>query len=274
VRFGVYVPTSGEYDVTTLVRLAREAEDLGWDGMFLWDNLVATFDDSGVLDDTTVALTAVVLATGRIHCGPIVTPLARRRPWKVAKEMATLDRLSGGRMVLGIGSGGVWDFAPFGETPSGPERGAVLDEALDVVTACWSGRDVHHQGRFFTADGVRMLPTPLQQPRIPIWSAGYWPGTAPFRRAARLDGVAPLRQGELFEGLAPQELVDCLAFINQHRDVVAPFDAIYFHTVPGDGARVDEYEQAGATWWLESTDPAVESLAQFRTRLHAGPPRS
>src|SRR5262245_33220543 len=108
MRFGVYVPTSGEYDVRTLAQLAREVEGLGFDGMFLWDNILTTFDDSGTLDDATVALTAVVLATQRIHCGTLVTPLARRRPWKVAKETATLDRLSGGRLVLGVGLGGTW----------------------------------------------------------------------------------------------------------------------------------------------------------------------
>lgn len=118
-----------------------------------------------------------------------------------------------------------------------------------------------------------MLPVPLQQPRIPIWVAGYWPGTAPFRRASRWDGVTPLRKGRLFEGLTPAELADCLGYIRQHREPDRPLEAVYFHTRAGDGADVDEYEAAGATWWLESTNPAVESLAQFRARVRAGPPR-
>lgn len=117
-----------------------------------------------------------------------------------------------------------------------------------------------------------MLPTPVQQPRIPIWTAGYWPGTAAFRRAARWDGVAPLRRGVDFAGLTPGELADCLAYIRSHRETDAPLDAVYFHTDPGDGARVEEYAEAGATWWLESTNPATESLAEFRQRLRSGPP--
>lgn len=272
MRFGVYVPTSGEYDVATLVGIAREVEELGFDGMFLWDNLITTFDDSGTLDDTTVALTAVVLATERIHCGTLVTPLARRRPWKVAKETATLDRLSGGRLVLGVGLGGTWDFAPFREAPPGPERGAMLDEALDVLTACWTGNDVQHRGTHFTVEGARMLPRPVQHPRIPIWVAGYWPGTAPFRRAARWDGVAPLRAGHDFAGLTPDELSACLAQIHAQRPPDAgPLDAVYFHL--GEGGRgVQEYARAGATWWLESTNPATETLAEFRDRLRAGAP--
>ncbi len=274
MRFGVYVPTSGEYDVATLAALAREVEELGYDGMFLWDNILTTFDDSGRLDDSTVALTAVVLATERIHCGLLVTPLARRRPWKVAKEAATLDRLSGGRLILGVGVGGAWDFAPFNEVPQGPGRAEMLDEALAVITACWTGEDVHHVGRHYTVEGARMLPTPVQQPRIPIWTAGYWPGTAPFRRAARWDGVAPLRAGEDFAGLTAPELAQCLGYIRAHRPHDAPLDAVFFHTEADDGARVEEYERAGATWWLESTNPAKETLAKFRARLRAGPPRN
>ncbi len=263
------MPTSGEYDVATLTTLAREVESLGYDGLFLWDNILTTFDDSGVLADSTVALTAVVLATRRIRCGLLCTPLPRRRPWKVAKETATLDRLSGGRLVVGVGLGGVWDFAPFHEAPSGPDRAQMPDEGLEVLTACWRGEDVHYEGRHYIVEGARLRPTPVQRPRIPIWTAGYWPGTAPFRRAAAWDGVAPLRQGHDFAGLTPSELVDCLAYIRRFRP--EPLDAVYFHTgdVPANPA---EYAEAGATWWLESTNPARESLAEFRDRLRAGPP--
>jgi hypothetical protein len=273
VRFGIYVPTAGEYDVATLAELAREVEDLGWHGMFVWDNILATFDGSGVLADTTVALSAIALATERIHFGPLVTPLARRRPWKVAKEMATLDLLSGGRLIFGVGYGGTWDFAPLGELPPGRERASMLDEALDLVTAFWSGADVHHDGEHFTVDGARMVPAPVQRPRIPIWIAGYWPGTAPFRRAARWDGMAPLRKEHLFQGLNPTELAACVAYVRSHRSTDEPFDVVSFHTEPHPRHSVADYEEAGATWWLESTNPATESLAEFRIRIRRGPPK-
>ena len=184
--------------------------------------------------------------------------------------MSTLDRLSGGRLVLGVGVGGTWDFAPFAEPAPGPARGAMLDEALAVLTACWSGEDVFHHGRHYTVEGARMLPTPVQRPRIPIWTAGYWPGSAPFRRAARWDGVAPLRRGHDFAGLTPDEMAACLGYIRGLRD--DPLEAVYFHTTADDRARVDEYREAGATWWLESTNPASESLDEFRARLLDGPP--
>jgi alkanesulfonate monooxygenase SsuD/methylene tetrahydromethanopterin reductase-like flavin-dependent oxidoreductase (luciferase family) len=128
VRFGVYVPTFGEYDVPTLTALARGAEDAGWDGFFIWDHLFWAPQQGAPLADTTVALTAIALATERVRFGALVTPLARRRPWKLAKEAATLDRLSGGRLVIGVGLGGRGDLEPVGETVDEHERAALLDE--------------------------------------------------------------------------------------------------------------------------------------------------
>jgi len=274
MRFGVYAPTSHEYDVRTLAALAGEAEAAGWDGFFMWDNILATFDGSGVLADTTVALTAVALATERMRFGALVTPIARRRPWKLAKETATLDRLSGGRLVVGAGLGGTWDFVPVGEPDVGRQRAAVLDEGLDVLAALWSGQPIDHRGTHFALHGARIAPPPVQRPRIPVWVAGYWPGRAPFRRAARWDGVAPLRAGCQFQGLTPAELRDCVDHVAAHRGSVDGFDVVYFHTSgTPDSGLVTEYAEAGATWWLESTFPLTESLSDFRGRVRAGPPR-
>jgi alkanesulfonate monooxygenase SsuD/methylene tetrahydromethanopterin reductase-like flavin-dependent oxidoreductase (luciferase family) len=274
MRFGVYAPTSNEYEVPALAALAGDAEVAGWDGFFIWDNILATFDGSGVLADTTVALTAIALATGRMRFGALVTPIARRRPWKLAKEMATLDRLSGGRLVVGAGLGGTWDFVPVGEPDVGQQRAAVLDEGLDVLAALWSGRPVDHRGPHFVLHGARVAPAPVQRPRIPIWVAGYWPGRAPFRRAARWDGVAPLRAGCQFQGLSPAELRDCVDLIMSRRADLEGFDVVFFHTARRrDIDLVGEYAEAGATWWLESTFPVTESLADFRVRVRAGPPR-
>lgn len=275
MRFGVYVPTFGEYDVRTLAALAGEAERAGWDGFFIWDHLFWAPRQGVPLADTTVALTAIALATERVRFGALVTPLARRRPWKLAKEAATLDRLSGGRLVVGVGLGGRGDFEPVGETVDEGERAALLDEGLEVLTSLWSGVPVSHAGRAFRLAGASMLPTPLQQPRIPIWVAGFWPNKPPFRRAARWDGAVPLRRGLLLEGLSPAELHDCTAYMRAHRADDAPFDVLVFGTSPERSRELTaEYEAAGATWLIEAVNPLEESLDEFRPRMIRGPAAS
>ncbi|MFL5780984.1 MAG: LLM class flavin-dependent oxidoreductase [Thermoleophilaceae bacterium] len=273
MRYAVYAPTSGEYDVPALAELARGAERAGWAGFFVWDNLMATFDGSNVLADTTVALTAIALATERLRFGAMVTPLPRRRPWKLAKETATLDVLSGGRLVLGVGLGGTWDFAPFGEDVPLRTRGDLLDEGLDVVTRLWEGAPVDHRGRHFALQGARLVPRPVQRPRIPIWCAGYWPGGRALRRAARWDGVAPLSRDGDFRGLSPSELRRCVDYVMRHRPTRDALDVVHFQTAGDPGGTPEEYARAGATWWFESTFPPEEGLAEFRARIEAGPPR-
>lgn len=273
MRFGVYAPTCDGYDVPTLVRLAQDAERTGWDGFFIWDNVLSSFSGDGVLADTTVALAAIATATQHIRFGALVTALARRRPWKFARETTTLDHLSGGRLIVGAGLGGRWDFIPVGEDDDGRVRAALLDEGLEVVAALWSGESTSHEGENFTLDCARVAPRALQQPRIPVWIAGYWPGNAPFVRAARWDGVAPLRAGYEFRQLRPAELRDCVHFIGQHRKVDTAFDVVFIHTATQwEPDLVPGYEAAGATWWLEASFPLTESVAAFNERILAGPP--
>lgn len=271
MRFGVYVPTFGEYDVPALAALAREAEDSGWDGFFVWDHVVWTPDDRKDLADTTVALTAIALATERVRFGALVTPLARRRPWKLAKEAATLDRLSGGRLVLGVGLGAGLDLNPFGDGGAPVELAARLDEGLDLLAALLSGEPVSHSGEHFSVDGVALRPPPAR--RIPVWVAGFWPNKPPFRRAARWDGALPLTRGHLLEGLAPDELRACREYVAQHRRDGEPFDLIAF-APRDDSPEPAACEAAGATWWIASVEPVAQSLESFRERIRRGPPRA
>jgi alkanesulfonate monooxygenase SsuD/methylene tetrahydromethanopterin reductase-like flavin-dependent oxidoreductase (luciferase family) len=274
VRFGVYVPTFGEYDLNTLAQLAREAEATGWDGFFIWDHLAWTPDAGQDLADTTVALTAIALATERVRFGALVTPLARRRPWKLAKETATLDRLSGGRLVVGVGLGAQGDILPFGEGGLPAQLAARLDEGLDLLASLWSGQPVSYTGEHFQVQDAVLRPAPLQRPRIPIWVAGFWPNRPPFRRAARFDGALPLARGHLMKELSPPEMRRCRDYISAHRTSSDPFDLVAFAaTQPRTPEMVAEYEQAGATWWAEAVDPIAESLADFRNRIGRGPIR-
>ncbi len=272
VRFGVYVPTFGEYDVETLAQLASEAEAAGWNGFFIWDHLAWTPVGGEPLADTTVALTAIALATERVRFGALVTALARRRPWKLAKEAATLDRLSGGRLVLGVGLGAAPDMHPFGEGGRPAELAAELDERLEVLTSLWRGEEVSRAGERFHLHDAALRPAPLQRPRIPIWVAGFWPNRPPFRRAARWDGALPLARGHLLKELSARELRRCRDYIDAQRTSSEPFDLIAFAvTQPRTPEVVAEYERAGATWWVEAVDPLAEALADFRARIGRGP---
>lgn len=222
-----------------------------------------------------MALGAAAVVTSRIRIGLLVTPLARRRPWVVARQSATLDLLSGGRLVFGAGLGTPADaeFETFGETGDDRTRAEMLDESLAILAGLWSGEPFAHQGRHFGIDEVTFLPTPAQRPRIPVWVAGRWPNRAPIRRAVRWDGYFPIRTGGFLE---PGEVAAISAACNEQRAAgAAPFDII----IEGVTAGPDDTEQvrgcgdAGATWWLEHLSWKRGPLDAMRTRLAAGPPR-
>ncbi|HEV2930130.1 MAG TPA: LLM class flavin-dependent oxidoreductase, partial [Propionibacteriaceae bacterium] len=138
---------------------------------------------------------AIATATEHLRLGPMITPLAHRRPAKVAKETATLDRLSDGRLTLGVGLGSdrfAHELSATGEELDDRQRGQMLDESLEILTAAWSGEPVHHHGQHYTVDGISFLPRPVQRPGVPVWAAGFPGNVKPLRRAARHDGFFPV----------------------------------------------------------------------------------
>src|SRR4051794_688491 len=190
MRHALYAPPFGTFgDAALLVELARSAEDSGWDGFFLWDHLLYEADVPFV--DAWIALTAMATATERIRLGPLITPLARRRPWKVAREAVTLDHLSHGRLVLGVGLGiDFWrEFSAFGEPAEDDvARAAMVDDGIAIIRGLLSGEEVTYLGDRHKVEKVRFLPRPVQQPSIPIWSAATFPlRLGPTKRAARCD---------------------------------------------------------------------------------------
>jgi len=292
MKYGLYVPNCGAFgDPHNVIQLAVDAEETGWDGLFLWDHIAAAFvggaAGSGVgreLIDPWVALAAAATATQRIRLGTAVTPVPRRRPHKLARETASLDRLSGGRVVLGVGTGeGAREYDQLGEESDHRARGDMLDEALEVITQLWSGTEVDHIGPHYRVENARFLPTPVQQPRIPIWVGGVWPNRRPMRRAARWDGVIPLLSE--YQGQDLDLLMHCIDFIREHRAGEEPFEVVYPGISPGDqpddaAAEVAAYRDAGVTWWLEAIapyrfEPDIDQPWDFerlRERVLQGPP--
>jgi alkanesulfonate monooxygenase SsuD/methylene tetrahydromethanopterin reductase-like flavin-dependent oxidoreductase (luciferase family) len=194
LKFGVYLPNFGAFgEARTLAELAHDAEAAGWDGFFIWDHIARPMHTPVV--DAWVALSAIAMRTERVRIGALVTPLPRRRPWKLARETASLDRLSNGRLVLGVGIGSSGgqpvEWEAFGEELDLKKRGEMLDESLEIINGLWSGEPFAFNGKHYQVKESQFLPTPLQTPRIPVWVAGNWPHHAPFRRAARWDGMIP-----------------------------------------------------------------------------------
>jgi alkanesulfonate monooxygenase SsuD/methylene tetrahydromethanopterin reductase-like flavin-dependent oxidoreductase (luciferase family) len=276
MRYGLYLPNFGACaSVRELSELARAAETAGWDGFFLWDHIA--FEEPVPFVDPWVALTAMALSTTRLQLGPMVTPLPRRRPWQVARASATLDKLSGGRLVLGVGLGGDWwrEYSAFGEPAEDRPHGAMLDEALEVLTGLWSGEPFSFAGQHYQVERAQFLPCPTRQPRIPIWVGGIWPHKAPFRRAARWDGVFPIGSGG---GLAPEDVRALLAYIQPLRAAAgqdAPFEVVLRGHAARDAAgmaRLADYAGAGTTWWLEGFSHRT-TPAELRAAIELGPPR-
>ena len=277
MRFGINMPNFGAFgDARTLADLAREAELHGWDGFFLWDHIGADWGANNTFADPWIALTAIAIQTSRITLGTVVTPLPRRRPWKVAREAVTLDHLSGGRLILGVGIGSDFgqEYSCYGESPDDKLHGAMLDEALEVITGLWSGEPFSFAGSHYQIHGARFQPTPVQRPRIPIWVAAVWPHKKPLRRAARWDGLCPLVDDHQ---MTPEQLREALAFVQPLLPAGKPFDALAYGGTPGEDeaaetALVAAYRDAGATWWQESMAPD-DTLDYARERIRRGPPR-
>src|SRR5918997_6597470 len=222
MRSGLFLPRFGELaDPAVVARLSAEAVEAGWHGVFVWDNL--RFEEPVVdVADPWITLAAMATATRRIRLGPMVTPLARRRPVKVARETATLDRLSGGRLTLGVGLGSDefgQEYSITGEELDARRRARMLDESLEILTAAWSGEPVRHHGEHYTVDGIRFLPRPVQRPGVPVWAAGLPGHLKPLRRAARYDGYFPV------DLTHPDQLAEIVATLaGLRRDTTGAYD--------------------------------------------------
>jgi len=257
VRHALYLAPFGDLaDPNVVVEVAVAAERAGWDGLFLWDHMYRSSEKSEppAVADAWIVLTAVAAATSHLRFGPMITPLTRRRPQKVARETVTLDRLSSGRLTLGVGlgvdSGG--ELSRFGESADERERAERLDEALELLLALWSGELVEHDGPHFQAAGVRFLPRPTQQPRIPIWGAavGERPRVGPLQRAARLDGLFPV-------GATVDQVAWMLSIVSEHRGGLEGFDLAMPIAPDAGSSELEALRELGATWTMLSFPEAT-----------------
>lgn len=273
MKYGFVLPHG---DARWAADCARLAEQSGWDGFFVYETVWGT--------DAWVSLTAAAMLTQHIRLGTLITPLSRMRPWRLASQTATLDHLSGGRVILSVGLGAVeTGFADFGEVTDRKLRAQLLDEGLDILTGLWKGQPFSYEGRHYRVRPCQFPhrpPSPVQQPRIPIWVAAAWkpeqPDNPSMARALRHDGILinvfdP--QGKS-RPLQPSDMAQVRAFSGDAPTLVAegctPGDS------PGQAAEtLSPWIEAGADWWIEAdwTAPdSAEGRESIWRRLSQGPP--
>ena len=273
------------------LELAPLAEACGWDGFFVWEGIWAT--------DPWATLAAAAVVTERIRLGTMLTPVPRRRPWELAGQTMTVDRLSNGRVILSAGLGVPQEVEPrfwiFEDDPGRRVRAELLDEGLELMQLLWRARPFAYEGAHFHAHRTRtMLPPPtVQEPRIPTWVVGVWPRMRSMRRVARFDGWIPNYAPVGADGVDPLEqqrtytpgiAAEAISWIRAERERAGlggqPFDITQEGTTTGtdpaaDAATVRPWADAGVTWWLEADWQVSGDLVAgyARTRLRAGPPR-
>lgn len=266
LRHGVFLAPFGPFaSPRAAAELAAAAEEAGWDGFFCWDHVLRSPPDLPVADPF-VTLSAAACSTTRIRLGPMVTPLARRRPQVLVRQVVSLDHLSEGRAVLGLGLGvdGHGELSRFGEVVGEKERGDLLDEGAALLAAMMTGEEVVHHGRHFTVDGASFLPRPLQRPRVPMWfgARGLRPASRAVRRAARYDGLFLVEASS-------SALSRAVEVVASERGGLEGFDVA---VELGDELDATAAADGGATWAM-SVFPATRDRERIAAAVTAGPPR-
>jgi hypothetical protein len=273
MKFGIALPY---WDALKTGRYARLVEENGWDGVFVGDAIWC--------EDPIISLTVAALQTNRIHLGVMVIPMPLRKPWKIASETAALDHVSGGRLILGLGTGAVfmgWHAFP-DEVTETKARAEMLDEGIDILTGMFLGKPFDFEGKHFhvkltTLDEQYYPPRPIQQPRIPLWIPGVWPRMKSMRRVLKCDGLLAQKMDASgqFVNVYPRDVGEMKAYIDANRTLTNPFDIIIEEqslewSTSQTQDKLGQWQEAGATWWVEGLWGTDEQ--QVQKRIEMGPP--
>jgi alkanesulfonate monooxygenase SsuD/methylene tetrahydromethanopterin reductase-like flavin-dependent oxidoreductase (luciferase family) len=269
MRYALFVPNFSEYGNTRdLCALARDAEAAGWDGFFLWDHILGEHP----IVDSTLALSVIGWETTTIRIGLMVVPLPSRRPWKLAREALTLHEITGGRLVLGVGTGVPRDYIPFGENAGLKNRVAKFEEGLTVVRLLLSGQDVNHKGLYYEVSQVS-----LGVASVPLWVAGFWPRSGPILGASKADGFFPnvraVSEKRYLRPTPDEVRAQRERFVADGGPMGA--DLIVMSLSTSGFAELAAYEEAGATWWLETPSDGHGGFMPYKEFIQSvrrGPP--
>lgn len=260
MRYGISISPAGPgADPASMAELAAEAEQAGWDGLFLEDYIVYQGQAGTPTYDPWVTMATMAVATRRVRLGTSVTPVPRRRPWKLASEAVTLDHLSRGRVILGVGSGDVNDpgFGATGEPTAIATRAQLLDEGLEILTGLWTGEPVTFHGRHFHIDNLRLSPVPVQQPRIPVWTGGDWELPGVRKRVTRWDGCCVYKGSpdKQWRDMMPADVSDIVAAVGRPGFDIAVGGRARAQDLDLEREHIRALAKAGATWWCEWVEP-------------------
>ena len=249
-------------DAGEVANLAAVAEDAGWDGLFVWEPVWGV--------DAWISLGLAAVRTSRLRLGTMLTPPSRRRPAELASQVATVDRLSNGRVILSVGLGAPDSgFEAFGEVTDRRTRAELVDECLDVVTGLWAGQPFTYSGRHYQIEPTSFptIGSTVQQPRVPIWCVGAIDRPRSMQRALRWDGLLPQVVGG--DPVTLEQIEKIRAELGERR---------YDIVIEGEGSQHSPaaWAEAGATWWIESMWGAMnesQPVLAAEDRLREGPPR-
>lgn len=276
MQYGIIIAAGDSND---FVAHAEAAEAAGWDAIFTFETVWGV--------DAWVTLTAAAMRTSRIRLGTMLTPVPRWRPWDLAKVTASLDNVSGGRVILGTGMGALTpNWIAFEPDEGRRVRAEKFDEGLDVLFGLWQGQPFSYEGKHFRAQPTDLhVPNPpVQQPRIPTWCVGLSGSRKSMARAARCDGLLPN-----FPGIGPEggetfqqwvDVVGEITALRQELGYTSDYDVVYETTTAladraAAIAHAQEVADAGITWYLDSDWMAQpdDPFAYQAQRIQAGPPR-
>lgn len=259
-----------------VAKLSQLAEEAGWDGCFLGDAIWC--------EDPMIALAAAAMVTQRIRLGTMIVPVPLRRPWKLASESVALDRLSDGRLILGLGPGAIWmGWQSFpDEVTDNHSRAEMLDETIDILTLLYQRKQFDYDGKHYhlkltLMDEMHYPPKPVQQPRIPLWVVGVWPRKKSMQRILKCDGIIVEKRNTDGnpENATPVDICEIKAYVNANRTLTTPFDIVTSGKTAGmDRSQLQEtlmpWVDAGVTWWIEGL--WEESEEKVIERIRNGPP--
>jgi alkanesulfonate monooxygenase SsuD/methylene tetrahydromethanopterin reductase-like flavin-dependent oxidoreductase (luciferase family) len=274
MKFGLFLANFDDHaQADVLMNFGIAADQAGWDGVFLADHL--HYQNKMKFIDPWIMLAGLASRTKNVKLGTWVAAVPRRQPWQLARDLASLDQLSNGRIILGAGLGTPpEDYTAFGMEYDPKQLAKRFDESLDILDGLWSERRFSYDGDIYKISDVDLYPKPMQQPRIPILIAGRWPAKNPIERGARWDGIMPISQNWP-KPFSLDEIKSCVEFYQSCRETNAPGDVVVMHS--DDSPPLDEFipfcQEIGVTWILFGLWPQAASIEEYMERIKQGPPK-